>query len=72
MVSFSLLVASFGLSALAQQLPANPVPVPDGPKPKPVLLAEARELLKPDYPKDEAGYLQLPDSLYYISSSLYD
>jgi hypothetical protein len=57
--------------ALAQSLPPNPVPVPNGPLPAPLLLSKAKELLTPNYPKMEVGYVKLSDGLYYVASKLY-
>jgi hypothetical protein len=53
---------------LAQALPSNPVPVPNGPLPAPLLLSKAKDLLTPNYPKMEVGYVKLSDGLYYVAS----
>jgi hypothetical protein len=55
---------------LAQGLPPNPVPVPNGPLPAPLLPSKAKDLLTPNYPKMEVGYVKLSDGLYYVASEL--
>jgi hypothetical protein len=61
-------VLSLWHSALAQSLPPNPIPVPNGPLPAPLLLSKAKDLLTPNYPKMEVGYVKLSDGLYYVAS----
>ena len=40
------------------------------PGPAPLSLANAVELLTPDYPLQEKGYVSTDDNLYYIASKL--
>ncbi|KAF2673147.1 hypothetical protein BT63DRAFT_475699 [Microthyrium microscopicum] len=55
---FATLVANIAITSAA-----------DPPPPQPLLLSDAKKLLVPDYPKEERGWVQNSDGMYYISTN---